>query len=90
MAKLPTKAPAATGRAADRVAKREVDYGLDDRLLPIDVVMEIAGIGKTMIYRKMRDGTFPRCCKPGGSSSRWSECEVREWRASVLAARSAD
>ena len=73
--------------AAGRIASREVDYNLDDRLLPIAVVMEIVGIGKTMIYRKMREGTFPRCCKPGGTSTRWSEREVRAWRDSVMAAR---
>jgi len=86
VAKPTAKAPATLGRAADRIAKREVDYGIDDRLLPIGVVMEIAGIGKTMIYRKMRDGTFPRCCKPGGASTRWSEREVRAWRDAVIAA----
>lgn len=76
-------------RAAERISRRSVDYGLDDRLLPIDIVIELAGIGKTMIYRKMREGTFPRCCKPGGSSSRWSEREVRAWREEVMAARKA-
>ncbi len=76
------------GRAADRLARREADYGVEDRLLPIDAVMQIAGIGKTMIYRKMRDGTFPKACKPGGVSSRWSEREVRDWLAAIIAARS--
>lgn len=78
-----------SGRAADRLAKRDVDYGLDDRLLPIDAVMQLAGIGKTMIYRKVREGTFPTPCKPGGSSTRWSEQEVKAWRDKVMAARSA-
>lgn len=77
------------GRAAERIAKREVDYSLEDRLLPLDAVMQIAGIGKTMIYRKMRDGTFPKCCKPGGASTRWSEREVRDWKDQILAARAA-
>jgi prophage regulatory protein len=76
-------------RAAERLAKREVDYGLEDRLLPIDAVMQIAGIGKTMIYRKVRDGTFPKPCKPGGASSRWSEQEVRMWQAAIMSARGA-
>ncbi len=76
-------------RAAERLAKREVDYGLDDRLIPLDAVMQLAGIGKTMIYRKMRDGTFPKACKPGGASTRWSEREVKEWRDRVLAERAA-
>jgi prophage regulatory protein len=74
-------------RAADRLAKREVDYGLDDRLIPLDAVMQIAGIGKTMIYRKMREGTFPRSCKPGGASTRWSEREVKAWRDEIIAKR---
>jgi prophage regulatory protein len=82
------RAPAARlGRAANRIAKREVDYGLDDRLLPIDAVIQLAGIGKTMIYRKVREGTFPTPCKPGGCSTRWSEREVTTWRERVLAAR---
>lgn len=83
-----TKAPAPS-RAADRIAKREVDYGLEDRLIPLAVVMEIAGIGKTMIYKLMRDGKFPKSCKPGGASTRWSENEVKAWREKVLAARDA-
>lgn len=65
------------------------DYGLDDRLLPLPAVMQMTGIGKTMIYRKMREGTFPRACKPGGASTRWSEREVREWRDARLAERDA-
>lgn len=81
--------PAKIGRAADRLARREVDYGLDDRLIPLEAVTQIAGIGKTMIYRLMRQGTFPRSCKPGGASTRWSEREVKEWRDSVLAKRDA-
>lgn len=78
-----------TSRAADRLAKREVDYGLDDRLIPLDAVMQIAGIGKTMIYRKMREGSFPRSCKPGGTSTRWSEREVKVWRDRIIADRTA-
>jgi prophage regulatory protein len=62
---------------------------IEGRLLKIDQVMEIAGLGKTMIYRKVRDGTFPRPCKPGGASTRWDEGEVRQWKAEVLAARDA-
>jgi prophage regulatory protein len=80
-------ATAATSRAAERIAKREVDYGLDDRLIPLAVVTEIAGIGKTMIYRLMRDGKFPKSCKPGGASTRWSENEVKAWRDGLLAKR---
>ena len=82
-------APPAASRAADRLAKRDVDYGLDDRLIPIKVVEEISGLSKVTIYRKMRAGSFPMSCKPGGVSTRWSEREVREWRENVLANRAA-
>lgn len=85
MSRRPATAP--IGSAAARLARREVDYGVEDRLLPIDAVMQIAGIGKTMIYRKMKEGTFPRACKPGGASTRWSEREVRAWYADVMASR---
>lgn len=67
--------------------KHKADYALEDRLLPLDAVMQVAGIGKTMIYRKMREGTFPMCCKPGGASTRWSEREVYAWLEKVKAAR---
>lgn len=76
-------------RAAERIAKREVDYDLEDRFIPLDVVMQIAGLGKTMIYRKVRAGTFPSPYKPGGASTRWSEREVKAWLAEVMAARQA-
>nr|WP_242115913.1 AlpA family phage regulatory protein [Sphingomonas sp. JXJ CY 53] len=59
-------------------------------MLPLSAVKELAGIGKTMIYRKMREGTFPKCCKPGGASSRWSEREVVAWKEAVMAARGAE
>ncbi len=76
-----------TSRAAQRLAKREVDYGLDDRLIPLDAVIQIAGIGKTMIYKLMREGTFPASCNVGGASVRWSENEVKGWRDRILATR---
>jgi len=52
----------------------------DDNLIDIKKVMEIIGLGKTMVYRLERQGKFPRRYKPGGWSSRWSEREVRAWK----------
>ena len=59
---------------------------MNDRLLRIDQVKEISGIGKTMIYRLVREGRFPKPFKPGGSASRWSETEVLAWREQQRAA----
>lgn len=67
----------------------EFSYDLDDRLLPLPAVMQMSGLGKTMIYRKMREGTFPKACKPGGASTRWSERELKDWVAEQLARRAA-
>jgi hypothetical protein len=61
--------PLVASRAGARLEPGEIDYGLDDRLLPIDAVMQMAGIGETLIYRLMREGKFPKSCKPGGPSS---------------------
>lgn len=52
----------------------------DDRLLRLDEVKDIVGLGKTMIYRLEREGRFPQRFKPGGCASRWSEQEVIAWR----------
>ena len=60
-----------------------------DHLLPLKEVIAISGLGKTMIYRLMREGKFPAQHKPGGSASRWSENEVRAWREALDDARRA-
>lgn len=58
-----------------------------DRLLKLPEVIDRVGLGKTMIYRKMRAGSFPQACKLGGCSTRWSEREVQAWVAEQLASR---
>lgn len=63
---------------------------LNDRLLKLEQVLEIAGLSKAMIYRLVREGKFPKPCKPGGIATRWVESEVREWRAEIQASRTLD
>jgi prophage regulatory protein len=58
-----------------------------DRFLKLPQVIERIGLGKTMIYRKVRDGTFPQPFKPGGTATRWSEREIIAWQAEKLAER---
>lgn len=60
-----------------------------DRLLKLAQVMDIVGLGRSMIYRLIRNGEFPRPFKPGGYSSRWSESEVRAWCDQLKAERDA-
>ncbi|MGT2515645.1 helix-turn-helix transcriptional regulator [Sphingomonas panni] len=58
-----------------------------DRLVPLAEVKAVAGLGKSMIYRLMRAGNFPRACKAGGNATRWSVREVEAWVAARLAGR---
>ncbi|PZR42704.1 MAG: transcriptional regulator [Stutzerimonas stutzeri] len=51
-----------------------------DPLLPLPRVMDLTGLGRTTIYRLIKEGSFPAPFKPGGAASRWSEAEIREWR----------
>jgi prophage regulatory protein len=59
-----------------------------DRLLKLPEVIGIAGIGKTMIYRLVRAGSFPGFIKLGASTL-WSEREVQAWVDRMVAERRA-
>jgi len=58
-----------------------------DRLLNLEEVRGIVGLGKTMIYRKMRAGEFPMACKAGGCSTRARERMPRMGRSAVRVSR---
>lgn len=50
-----------------------------DRLLKLDEVMRRVGLGKTMVYRLIQEGKFPRPYKISAFASRWSDREVSTW-----------
>lgn len=50
-----------------------------DRLIRIDEVKRRVGLGKTMIYRLIHEGTFPAPYKLSPFASRWSEREIIGW-----------
>ena len=58
------------------------------RLIKLDEVKRLTGLGKTAIYKQIADGAFPRPAKVGASSL-WSEAEIDEWIAATLEARGA-
>lgn len=41
--------------------------------------MRRVGLGRSMIYRKIREGTFPAQYKLSPFASQWSEREVVAW-----------
>ncbi len=50
-----------------------------DRALRRHEVERLCGLATSTIYRKMRDGTFPKCIKVGDRAVRWWESEVMRW-----------
>ncbi len=50
-----------------------------ERFLQLEEVMRRAGIGKTMIYQLIRQGTFPAPYKLSRFAARWSEREIVDW-----------
>ena len=67
------------------------------RFIRLPEVLSRTGYGRTSIYRKMEDGSFPRCVKLGGPledsnafDSRaiaWIEDEVEQWMESMIEER---
>ena len=55
----------------------------EDRLLTRADVERRVGLGRTAIYRAMRDGEFPEPLRVGRSSVRWSAMEIEAWVAGL-------
>lgn len=64
-----------------RNARRERDSS--ERLIKLDEVKKRVGLGKTMIYRLISQGRFPRPYKLSPFAARWSHSEVTAWIAQV-------
>ena len=70
---------------------------LQKRLIRLPEVINRTGYGRTSIYRKMEDGSFPRCVKLGGPledtnafdcrAIAWIEEEVDQWMESMIEER---
>lgn len=49
------------------------------RLLRQDEVCDRTGLSRTTIWRRERDGDFPRRVQLGDNTVAWVESEVEEW-----------
>jgi prophage regulatory protein len=54
-----------------------------DRLLRLSDVMERTGLGRSTIYRKISEGTFPAPVKVGQAAVRWKESDLAAWIAAL-------
>ena len=50
-----------------------------DRMLRLWEVLELSGLSKPTVYRRMKDSDFPQPKAMGPRAVRWSEAEVRQW-----------
>lgn len=59
-----------------------------DRFMRIDEVIAVTGLARNTIYRRMREGTFPRQVRLGPNSVAWLQSSISEWMTSVAASTS--
>ena len=57
------------------------------RFLRISEVLQMTGMGKTFIYDRMKDGTFPKQIQLGSRSVVWNEQEVIKWMEEQMRSR---
>ncbi|MFC3724392.1 helix-turn-helix transcriptional regulator [Neoaquamicrobium sediminum] len=58
----------------------------DLRLLRIDRVLDLVPLGRSSLYRSIKDGSFPAPIKQGGVAM-WPNSEIRSWLHGKLAER---
>jgi len=56
-------------------------------LIRLPRVCELTGLGRSAIYARMRDRTFPQNVKLGPKASAWVEHEILQWNAERVAER---
>lgn len=55
-----------------------------DQFMRIDQVISVTGLGRNTIYRRMREGTFPRQVRLGPNSVAWLQSTISKWMSSVV------
>lgn len=50
-----------------------------DRFLRLAEVLHVTGLGRNTIYRRIKEGTFPRQTRIGANSVAWRQSEIDKW-----------
>lgn len=58
-----------------------------DRFIKSAEVRRTVGLQRTVIYKRVREGSFPPPIKLGARLNVWRESDIREWMDSQAAAR---
>ncbi|ABM61932.1 helix-turn-helix transcriptional regulator [Halorhodospira halophila] len=51
----------------------------NERLLRINSVIKRVGLGRSTIYKKVKEGGFPKPIKLGERAIAWRESDIEEW-----------
>lgn len=52
---------------------------METKLIRLPGVMERVGLGRSVIYKRMAEGTFPRSIPIGGRLIAWDSTEIDRW-----------
>ncbi|AGI26490.1 DNA-binding protein [Pseudomonas sp. ATCC 13867] len=50
-----------------------------DRLMRLEEVLHTTGLGRNTVYRRMREGIFPRQVRLGPNSVAWRQSDIARW-----------
>ncbi|EXF95592.1 DNA-binding protein [Pseudomonas fluorescens HK44] len=50
-----------------------------DRFLRLDEVLHTTGLGRNTVYRRIREGTFPKQIRIGPNSVAWRQSAIAKW-----------
>jgi prophage regulatory protein len=60
-----------------------------NRVIRLPAVREVTGMGRTTLYRNIKNGKFPRPIILGARAVGWIEADVQAWLQSRIDAREA-
>ncbi|WP_150766412.1 helix-turn-helix transcriptional regulator [Pseudomonas fluorescens] len=50
-----------------------------DRFMRLDEVLHTTGLGRNTVYRRIREGTFPKQIRIGPNSVGWLQSAIAKW-----------
>lgn len=56
----------------------------NDRFMRIAEVTRVTALSRNTIYKRMREGTFPKQVKLGPNSVAWLQSDISAWMTSVM------
>jgi prophage regulatory protein len=61
-----------------------------DRIIRLKTVLNRCGLSRSTVYRKIKDGTFPRQIPISTNGAGWSEAALNRWIANPPAYRASE